>query len=95
MEKSKNKIHFSRGQTALEYMLLFGVVVAIVMVGFVKYLPRTYQAANVYFDKVSEGIAGKGNRCGDGHCDGPPNPGGETNLTCCEDCGAGCNWGSP
>ncbi|MDO8580246.1 MAG: hypothetical protein Q7S13_02070 [Candidatus Omnitrophota bacterium] len=90
MKNSASKIYDQHGQTALEYMLLFGVVVAIVMVGFVKYLPRTNQAANVYFDKVSEGIAGKGNRCGDGKCEV-----GETDLTCCEDCGAGCNWGSP
>ena len=47
-------------------MLLLAVVVSVVMISFKTQLPRVYNAANLYFDKASEGIAGERLRCGNG-----------------------------
>lgn len=66
---SFTKILIRNGQTMVEYMLLMAAVVAVVLVGFRIYLPRTYQAGNVYFNKTAGAILGKPNPCGDGHCD--------------------------
>jgi len=53
-----NRIRQKRrgGQTAIEYLLLLGVVVAIVMVGFRTFLPRTYDTSEKYFNKVLCGM---------------------------------------
>lgn len=59
------------GQTAVEYMLLLGVVVAIVLVAFKVYLPRAKNSANIYFNRTSLRIMGDPNPCGDGCCDMP------------------------
>ena len=58
------------GQTAVEYMLLLGAVVAIVLVGFNTYLPSLQTTSNYYFNQVGIGILGEPNRCGDGICAG-------------------------
>ncbi|MBF0522236.1 MAG: hypothetical protein HQL24_04175 [Candidatus Omnitrophica bacterium] len=47
-----------KAQSAFEYMLLLAVVVCIVLVGLKTYVPRTTQAANIYFDKTVNGIMG-------------------------------------
>jgi Flp pilus assembly pilin Flp len=47
-----------KGQTAIEYMLLLAIVVAIVLIGFKKSLPRVQNAANLYFDRAAVGIMG-------------------------------------
>ncbi len=82
--KTRFSLHTLRGQSAVEYLLLLGVVVAIVLVGFQKYVPKTYNAANTYFNAVSNNIMGAPNRCGNGSCDR-----GESKINCCVDCG-GC-----
>ena len=58
-----------RAQTAVEYMLLLAVVVSVVMISFKVHLPRVYSAANLYFDKASQGIAGERHHCGNGRID--------------------------
>ena len=83
-----------RGQSTLEYMLLLGTVVVIVLVGFKVFLPRVQNSSDLYFNRVSYGITDKGPACGDGQCDDPKLPGGnpygvENSETCCVDCG-GC-----
>lgn len=59
-----------RAQTAIEYMLLVGVVVALVLVAFKVYLPGTRISANTYFNRAFIGIVGEPNPCGDGYCCG-------------------------
>lgn len=72
------------GQSAIEYLLLVAVVVAVVLVGMRNYLPRTYLAANTFMNATSRGIMGPPNDCGDGVCARF-----ENNEKCCADCG-GC-----
>ena len=60
-----------RAQTAIEYMLLLGVVVALVLISFKTYLPRMRTSANTYFNRTVIGILGKPNPCGDGYCCDP------------------------
>jgi len=55
-------------QTAVEYMLLLTTVVTIVLIGFKYYAPEFVKTADIYSDRVTRGIAGKPNRCGDGCC---------------------------
>ena len=63
---------FSRkGQTAIEYMILLGVVVALVLIAFKTQLPRMEESANIYFNRAMLGIIGKPNPCGDGLCCSP------------------------
>lgn len=57
-----------KGQTAIEYMVLLGIVVALVLIAFKTQLPRTEESANVYFNRATLGIIGKPNPCGDGFC---------------------------
>jgi len=78
----KKKLIQKKAQTAIEYMLLLGVIVAIVLIGFKTYLPRTQDAANIYFNRVSVGILGEPNPCGDGLCCAPF----ETPEKCPVDC---------
>ena len=76
--------HSDSAQTAIEYMLLLGVVAAIVLIGMRTLLPRAGAASNVYFNSVAVGIMGKPNLCGNGN----PDPF-ETLNNCCIDKG-GC-----
>ncbi|MFA5059398.1 MAG: hypothetical protein WC676_02080 [Candidatus Omnitrophota bacterium] len=48
-----------KAQTAIEYLLIFALVAVIVFVGFKTILPRTQQSANVFFNKVTDGIMGE------------------------------------
>jgi len=83
MFKKPSKLKETRkAQTAIEYMLLLAVVVAIVLIGFRNWLPMTHAAANLYFNNVSQGILGMAPRCGNGQLDF-----GETPERCCEDAG--------
>ena len=76
-----------KGQTMLEYLLLLTTVVAIVLVGFKQYLPKFHNSANVYFNRVSYGIYGKPNACGDLCCNDYGTYGiVETCETCPHDC---------
>lgn len=79
--RRKNILHKRGGQTAIEYMLLFGTVVAAVLIGLKTYVPDMQEAANVYFDRASVGILGEPTPCGDGVC----TPG-ETLDNCPIDC---------
>lgn len=63
LNKNKN------AQTAIEYMLLLGVVVALVLIGFKVSLPQTRASANIFFNRAAIGIMGKPNPCGDCLCD--------------------------
>jgi len=83
--KNSKFSHYSAGQAAVEYMLLLGVVVAIVLVGFKTYLPRALEASNVYYNKTAVGILGQTTPCGDGICDVFL----ESPDTCCADCRIG------
>ena len=58
----------TNAQTAVEYMLLLTTVVAIVLIGFKYYLPQYTNTAEIYSDRVTRGIAGEPNRCGDLCC---------------------------
>lgn len=61
----------SQGQTAIEYMILLGVVVALVLIAFKTQLPRMEASANIYFNRAMLGIIGDPNPCGDGFCCSP------------------------
>ena len=58
-----------KAQTAIEYMLLLGVVVALVLIAFRTSLPKMRVSADTYFNRSVIGILGKPNPCGDGVCD--------------------------
>ena len=47
-----------KAQTAVEYLLLFGVVTAFVMVGFKIFLPKVNQSSERYYNKAAIGILG-------------------------------------
>jgi Flp pilus assembly pilin Flp len=49
----------NQGQTAIEYLLLLAVVVAIVLVGFKTYLPQSHNAVDLYYNRAAVGIMGK------------------------------------
>ena len=76
------KILNPNGQAMVEYILLLAAVVAIVLVGFKTYLPRTYNASSVYFNKTQGAILGEPNPCGDG-C--------KSAFETCETCPMDCN----
>jgi len=46
------------GQTALEYLLLLGATVAVVLTAFQTLLPRATTHSNAYFRKVANGLMG-------------------------------------
>ncbi len=52
-----------QGQTALEYLLLLGIVVAIVLVGFHKYIPQTRNSSELFLNKTAVGILGEPPSC--------------------------------
>jgi len=58
-----------KAQTAVEYLILMAAVVAVVLIGFKQYLPKVYDASNVFFNRAAVGIYGEPNSCGDGTCD--------------------------
>lgn len=60
-----------KAQTAVEYMLLLGAVVSIVLIGFKVYLPSLQETSNYYFNQVGIGVLGEPSKCGDGFCNGP------------------------
>ena len=70
-----------RAQTIVEYLLLLAVVVAIILIGFKKFVPRAGSYSELYYNRVSLGIMGEAPSCGDGECRLP-----ENNATCCVDC---------
>jgi len=64
--KKNNLLKSNKAQTAVEYILLLTMVVALVLVGFKKYLPHFYKSSNYYYNVVGTGILGAPNRCGNG-----------------------------
>ena len=68
----------------MEYMLLLGMVMVIVLIGYQVLLPKTQKASNTFFDRTSYGISDAGPRCGNGFPDK-----GETVNSCCIDFGQG------
>src|SRR3989338_2767774 len=74
-----------QAQTAIEYMLLLGVVVAAVLIGLRLSLPRTRVSAERYFNRTVVGILGDPNPCGDGYCCMPF----EDLVKCPPDCPSG------
>ena len=54
----KRNLRQARAQTALEYMLILAIVAAIVLVGFKVFLPRSRDAAFVFFNTVTNQIMG-------------------------------------
>ncbi len=78
-QKSKGQ----KAQTAIEYLLLLGVVVSLVLIAFkTQMASRIPQATELYFNRASTGIMGKQNPCGDGVCATPWEDGDK----CCVDC---------
>ena len=55
-----------KGQTAIEYMILLGVVVALVLIAFKTQLPRMRVSANIYFNRAMLGIIGSRTPAGTG-----------------------------
>ena len=55
----KKFLKFKNAQTAIEYMLVFAVVVAIIVVGFRSYLERTHHAEEIFYNGVARGIYGE------------------------------------
>ncbi len=49
----------SRGQTALEYLLLLAVVTAVILGGIHSYLNRARDSSEVYFNRIVNGIYGR------------------------------------
>ena len=47
-----------KAQTAVEYMLLLGVVTAIALLGFKEFLPRVNRASEVYYNHAANAILG-------------------------------------
>jgi len=58
----------TKAQTAVEYMLLLGAVVSIVLIGFKSYFPTFQLTSNYYFNQVGIGVLGEPNKCGDKIC---------------------------
>lgn len=48
-----------KAQVAVEYMVLLGAVVAIVLIGFKNYLPTIQEASNYYYNQVGIGVFGE------------------------------------
>ena len=48
----------TKGQTAVEYMMLLAIVMVVVLVGLKSFIPRVNRATNTYFNTVSNAIAG-------------------------------------
>ena len=48
----------SKGQTAMEYMLLFAIVSVVVLFAFADWLPRVSTVSEKYFNKVGTEIMG-------------------------------------
>ena len=69
-----------RGQTTLEYILVLGTVMVVVLIGLKVYLPQTQNASALYFNRVEVGIFGPAPKCGNGGTDP-----GETAENCCVD----------
>ena len=82
----------TRGQSAIEYLILLGAVVALVLMGFQTYLPRFRETSNIYYNRVAEGIMGDAPSCGDGVCDQKGQGWPENCRDCPTDCGE-CNAG--
>ena len=53
---NKNFFNSPRAQTAVEYLLLLAVVVAVTVIAFYRLGPRTQYAANLYFQRAAAGI---------------------------------------
>ena len=52
------KLHRKTSQTAVEYLLLLAVVVAVVLVGFRNFLPDSQRASERYYNEVTDGLMG-------------------------------------
>ena len=57
------KLKNQTAQTAVEYMLLLAVIVAIVITAVPWFFPVTQNAADIYFNRVGIGIAGESPMC--------------------------------
>ncbi len=57
--KMMTRLNISRGQTALEYLLLLAVVAAVVFAGFKTFVPQTRQATEGYYNQVSRVLQGE------------------------------------
>ena len=82
MKSKKNKATAHQAQTIVEYLLLLAVVVAIILVGFKKFVPKAGMHSELYYNRVSLGIMGDAPSCGDSRCARPF----ENEETCCVDC---------
>jgi hypothetical protein len=54
----KHAKKYISGQTAIEYLLLLGVVVVVVLVGFRKYVPQARNDSELYYNRVATGLMG-------------------------------------
>lgn len=74
-----------QAQTAMEYMLIMGTVMVIVLTSWKVFLPSIQNSSDLYFNRVNYGIVGAGPRCGNGKVDYPENI-----ETCCIDYPGAC-----
>ena len=84
IKMNKIVLQQKKGQTAVEYLLILGAVMIIVLIGLRTYLPRAWQASDLFFNRAGRGVLGPPSRCGDGNCEFPY----ETRELCCQDCRA-------
>lgn len=60
MKRSLDKRQQSlQAQSTVEYLLILGVVTAIVLVGFNGFITRSQEQANVFFNQAVSGIMGE------------------------------------
>jgi hypothetical protein len=48
--------HMKKAQTAVEYLLLLGVVTAVMLVAFKKFLPKVFTSSDRYYNTAAEAI---------------------------------------
>ena len=66
----KSSHGFQKAQTAVEYLILLAMVVAIVLIGFRTLLPKAQVNTQGFYNKAAVGIMGRAPHCGDGICNG-------------------------
>ena len=59
LKKCRNNIfRVSRGQSAIEYLVLLGVVTAVALVGFKTFLPKSRSLMEEFYNVTAKGVVG-------------------------------------
>jgi len=64
----RKKSNHKSGIATVEYLLLMTTVVAVVMIGLKTHIPAARESSDFLYNRVTIGILGKPNPCGDGIC---------------------------